>query len=399
MSPVTTPQPPIGHVHLVLYPPQSQSPNAESEEKFYLEIPVSFIEQHYRSPLKFLLYLGWCILGTHGDLRDSQRREVRLDGQLLKRGTYYFQPKETDNIFKYAVDLEVIQARSAFKSSASSSRDSSFPVNLRERDGVCVFTGGDFGMKGIHIIPHRKGDEWLELIIANRPNDEPVIDMNGIDDIQNGMICCEQIHVLFDLRKALILKTPNPVLEEDDVAPRCQRYLPIPPSCSYPSDSRHTFQLFETPTNATDRIITPDNNDATFLTSSMLPKPSGLLLNYNYGAVAVKRWGRNISIFSKRPGILRPKVVTPAMGPTKTLSPANHEKSAKKRKLRETGGQEEAGASGTAEEMQDSDQEWDEDDVMLYFWGNSRAARERYESKQQDRKDFIEDWKSSVLVE
>ncbi|KIJ25382.1 hypothetical protein M422DRAFT_38784 [Sphaerobolus stellatus SS14] len=379
MSSVTTPQPPIGH---------SQSPNAQSEEKFYLEIPVSFIEQHYRSPLKFLLYLGWCTLGVHGDLRDGQRQEVRLDGQLLEHGTYYFQPKETDNVFKYAVDLEVIQARSAFNSSASSSRDASFSVNLRERDGACVFTGASDTVKGMHIIPHRKGDEWLQLIIANRPNDELVSDMNSIDDIRNGMISSEHIHGLFDSRRAVILKTPNPVLEEDDVAPRCQRYFPIPPSCSYPSDSRYTFQLFEVPTNDADRIITPDNNDATFLRSSILPKPSGLLLNYNYGAVAVKHWGRNISIFSNRPGILRPKVVTPAMGPTKTPGPVNCEKSAKKRMLREIGGQEEAGAS-----------EWDEDDVMLYFWGNSRAARERHESKQQDRKDYIEDWKSSVLME
>ena len=39
-----------------------------------------------------------------------------------------------------------------------------------------------------------------------------------------------------------------------------------------------------------------------------LPKPADLLLHYNYGAVAVKQWGKNTSVLSNGPGIPHPSV-------------------------------------------------------------------------------------------
>jgi len=39
---------------------------------------------------------------------------------------------------------------------------------------------------------------------------------------------------------------------------------------------------------------------------------------------------------------------------------------------------------------------WDEDDVMLFFWGNSRAALERHAQKKQERTEYLEDWRAGV---
>lgn len=83
------------------------------------------------------------------------------------------------------------------------------------------------------------------------------------------------------------------------------------------------------------------------------------------------------------------------MGPTRTLGPVNRDCSAKKGKLRE-GGEQEAGLSGTVQGTQDPEQELDAHELILYFWANSRPARERREREQQDREDYIKGWASSV---
>ena len=61
----------------------------------------------------------------------------------------------------------------------------------------------------------------------------------------------------------------------------------------------------------------PNNNDATFM-DQLLPKSADLLLHYNYGAAAVKQWGKNTSVLTDRPDIPRPSVPVPApMGSTR----------------------------------------------------------------------------------
>jgi hypothetical protein len=44
----------------------------------------------------------------------------------------------------------------------------------------------------------------------------------------------------------------------------------------------------------------------------------------------------------------------------------------------------------------DAQDRWDEDDVMLFFWGNSKAARERHAQKKQERTAYLEDWRTAV---
>ena len=64
-----------GHVRLILYEAQN----------FYLEIPVNIINDLCLRPLKYLSYLGWCVLGVKGTLGDTHQDEIDLDGDIVER--------------------------------------------------------------------------------------------------------------------------------------------------------------------------------------------------------------------------------------------------------------------------------------------------------------------------
>ena len=76
------PTPPEGHIHLVLFEQQPDS--------FYLEIPLNVIRDICRHPAKFLCYLGWCVLGVEGSLRDVPGDQVDLNGDLVDQSIYYY---------------------------------------------------------------------------------------------------------------------------------------------------------------------------------------------------------------------------------------------------------------------------------------------------------------------
>jgi hypothetical protein len=82
----------------------------------------------------------------------------------------------------------------------------------------------------------------------------------------------------------------------------------------YPTRSRYTLQWLVTP-DAYIRHIVPNNNDAVFKKHSRRPKPSELLLHYNYGAAAVKCWGHGTEVLQNR---AKPRPTVPPMGPSRT---------------------------------------------------------------------------------
>jgi hypothetical protein len=168
---------------------------------------------------------------------------------------------------------------------------------------------------------------------------------------------------------------------------------------TFPDNDRYTLQWLVTPPE-TSLWVFPNNNDAT-VQDQTLPKPSDLLLHYNYGAAAVKQWGKNVSVLTERPGVPRPLELVPApMGPGKTAN--EHLRSIKKRnavtskegkgsrKRRKT-------LSGARDTDSDSVQHsWDEDDVVLFFWGNSKVAQERRVREEQERGRHVKEWRDAV---
>jgi hypothetical protein len=64
-----------GHVVLVLL--------QDRNSVFYLEIPLDIIDNLCLKPLKYLLYLGWCILGAEGVLAlEPDGDEIDTGGDL-----------------------------------------------------------------------------------------------------------------------------------------------------------------------------------------------------------------------------------------------------------------------------------------------------------------------------
>ena len=200
-----------------------------------------------------------------------------------------------------------------------------------------------------------------------------------------------------------------------DVPIRHTRAGPIPDAVSYPSASRYTLQwLTRSDVNALLRC--PDNNDATFM-NHQLPKPSDLLLHYNYGAAAVKHWGRNTE------GVNNGLVPRPAVPPTPTFTPSDRAVTiakleaarTPKRKRDPDDEHKREGPSGTnteygmkwqrtgdadigAETMSESEAQrtLTEDDVMRLFWTNTPIARERRAREEEERREFMEKWRSGI---
>jgi hypothetical protein len=80
--PVVVPQ---GHVALALL--------QEEDRFFYLQIPLNIINSLCLRPCKYLLYLGWCVLGSEGTLRYGGN-EIEADGTLYDQGVYDYVPNE-----------------------------------------------------------------------------------------------------------------------------------------------------------------------------------------------------------------------------------------------------------------------------------------------------------------
>jgi hypothetical protein len=84
----------------------------------------------------------------------------------------------------------------------------------------------------------------------------------------------------------------------------------LPEDVSYPAQQRYILQWLETPDEFISPII-PNNVDAAFKKRTQA-RPSDLLLHYNYGAAAVKQWGRGTELLHKLTSPPRPSVPAPA---------------------------------------------------------------------------------------
>ena len=148
-----------------------------------------------------------------------------------------------------------------------------------------------------------------------------------------------------------------------------------------------------------------NNADAMFKKETPKPKPSGLLLHYNYGAAVAKLWGHRSEIIQNCPNIPHPSRPIPATGgPSGGPSGAVHDKTLVIQKL--DGGRAARGhgtgnpvARGGTGEMVDSEGQgkWDEDELILFLWSNSKEAREYRQKEAEERTQHIEQWREGIL--
>lgn len=162
-------------------------------------------------------------------------------------------------------------------------------------------------------------------------------------------------------------------------------------SVTYPCNERYTLQWLKKLCLIDEDFVRGKyNTDATFKKGTQKRKPSDLLLHYNYGAAAVKWWGRGVEVFQSRLNCVRPPTPAPALvGRTSS----RHDRAITVQDRGETEARDGPGEMLDTEAVQTR---WDEDDVMLFFWGNSRGATERYRKKQEESIQKMERWRQGV---
>jgi len=183
-----------------------------------------------------------------------------------------------------------------------------------------------------------------------------------------------------------------------DIPQRNQRVI-MPPDVKYPTTARYTLNWLKTPDDIT-LLALPNNRDATFKIKTTKPKPTDLLLHYNYGAAAVKLWGHSVDVLQKRSNSPRPLAPVQAeAGPSRT----QHDSATTIQKLNDARGAGgvavgNAPAGAGAGEMVDSEgqAQWDEDDVMLFLWGNSKASKDRYRKQKEESTQRMEQWRQGT---
>ncbi|KAF8228219.1 hypothetical protein L208DRAFT_1488951 [Tricholoma matsutake] len=366
---------PDGHVWLVLLPEDSS---------FYLQIPLDIIHSLCLKPHKYLFFLGWCILGVEGTLVLERNGDTIETDEDLDDGRIYYYVVAAGTDLSQAVDLEVIKLR----------------TNVLEHDGCCAWTGAnpDNGA-GLHIIPYERGSKWFRLIIENYPcYNEDVTALKDINDIRNDIFTVVPIHNAFDPHRIVVLKTPNHILGLNDIPP-CHGQTHMLNDVTYPPGSQYTLQWLVTPYEFIEPFV-PNNSDAAFKKYTRKLKPSELLLHYNYGAAAVKRWGHGKEVLQKCVTPPRPPVPLPApMRPQRTI----HDRDIAISKCdtvqapNAAGAQNSSAGAGTREYTELEGQAmWDEDDVMLSFWGNSQAAKEHYLKKVHKDTQHMEQWREGM---
>jgi len=168
----------------------------------------------------------------------------------------------------------------------------------------------------------------------------------------------------------------------------------------------------------------PHNSDAAFKRDTDVPKPSDLLLHYNYGAAAVKMWGQGTEVLRDNAEPSRPpppkRVKTGPSRSTHDRTTAIQKRDVARNAKRGSGRNATAGPSRTARSAQKRDTDgvgsgnavagpgikgivdsegqapWDEDDVMLFLWGNSKASKDRHRKKLEESTRHMEQWREGV---
>ncbi|KAF8201370.1 hypothetical protein K438DRAFT_2015687 [Mycena galopus ATCC 62051] len=369
--------------------------NAEPEPAFrlhlapeldglYLDVPVDVAASLCLHPVKYLRFLGYCILGVDGTIaREDFDGEVLSDGDFLGEGVYYFVREGEEDVLEHAVDPEALTYSHA---SENTDTREDFRSLVAERDVACTFTNmNEESCRGIHIVPFSKDDAWMKQIVHSRipEENEDVSNLTTINDIRNGILVSNSIHPLIDKKKL----TPNLVLACEDIPARTNNKTHLFGDVKYSTNPRYTLQWLMG-SDWQKRDI-PNNQDAAFKKHTKKPKASPLLLNYNYGVAALKWWGKGpeyLITARKRP---TPPIAAP-LGPVTTTKFTNVRKSAGLQ-----------GGSGRNREVEDNDErrQSEAELLVLTLYANTPAARARRAKQQAEHKDWMAEWRNGVASE
>ncbi|SJL05753.1 uncharacterized protein ARMOST_09089 [Armillaria ostoyae] len=189
---------------------------SDRKDNEFLAIPVADIVHITKRPVKFLRFVGFCILGVNGSIMSEKGAFVE-DDEAITEGRYYFVAPNASGEGSSLVDPNVIgdyvNGDNLYWAS-DSHRDFRDKVVARDRSGLVTNNiPSDCG--STHIIPYAKGNDYISAISQARSRgNEPEI--TDIHDVRNGLLLFLSVKELFTKDLALI-RTPNAVLNHDDL--------------------------------------------------------------------------------------------------------------------------------------------------------------------------------------
>ncbi|KAH9983216.1 hypothetical protein BJV74DRAFT_894942 [Russula compacta] len=261
----------------------------------FLSIPRSDIERLAVSPFQWIRYVMFTICGARGDLSttpngpavDYETTEIAND-----ENTYYYRP----SVRCAFVDYEGLNDRITTTEGTARRRD--FRDDVARRDGpACVVTQvGEVACDVAHLIPHSKGDEYIERMMQLRSPEDgsaPRIDMT-----ENGILLSANVHRLLSIGQVAFIKTPNYELRPEHIkrfrrGDERQAYITLQWIKKLEYYDPTTLAALQTlqpggvcPSLA---LATGANVDALFRGEGV-PLPSTVILDYLYGIAAYKAW-------------------------------------------------------------------------------------------------------------
>ncbi|KAF8958685.1 hypothetical protein BDZ97DRAFT_1840862 [Flammula alnicola] len=379
MRPLPNPQ----NIHVVL--------NPKSGGDVYLDIPYTDIRRLSLSPSRLLHYFCFVVLGLKGTVHADDDQVVALEGEEgralsigIEAGGTYLYHVEGDAPFTSAlVDPEAVQKAGNY--------GGAFRSRLDKRDGFGIFTGiHPSYCHGQHIIAHSKGDDWLNLIIENRPpyDNEDISGFAGIDDPRNGYLDSSTVHVDASRKRVFIFKTPNCYLRREDIPPAVRRRA-IRPGSAPPPNCRFTMMW---------AVDNPDTmgldfelpSDANFIEPTADDLPSGLLLDYFNAGIILKRYLKGSEKLDSHPF---PRPPEPPVVHQQTYIPRSADRKSLNRPPPPPGTKYQPEQFG--DDGQDGDPDEYADAMVLGFWMMSGNARKRREREQREHTERIDSWIST----
>ncbi|KAJ7358160.1 hypothetical protein DFH08DRAFT_1075380 [Mycena albidolilacea] len=244
----------------------------------YLDVPVAGAWPS--PPAKYLRYLRYCIVGVDGVITrylsldgENQKSEQIDDTNPLSAGTYYFVNNKNEHSIAAGEAPTLVHALSLLTNARENIRSA-----IAARDVSCIFTNYSKSMSQCtHTFPFSRGHAWLRQLLDSRisdpENEDTTTNLTYLNDTRNGMLVANTLHPIIDQKRLVVMKTPTRVLQTTDIPPQSN---PKPNTklfgdVRYSENPRYTLQS---------KI------------DSEIPKPSGVLLDYNYGVAALKWWGK-----------------------------------------------------------------------------------------------------------
>ncbi|KAH9042303.1 hypothetical protein EDB84DRAFT_1559481 [Lactarius hengduanensis] len=275
--------------------------NIDGSPLSLLTIPDSEAERLSIHPFKWIRYVMFSICGAFGDLSSSPPPDgpsVDYDSTSLAGVIDLYYNPSGSCIF---VDYNGLVERATTTDGTPRRHD--FRDEVIKRDGEsCIITGESADIcDAAHILPRCKTDEYLSMVVEDRWDlyDPRPPSIDGVNDIQNGVLLKADLHRLLSKGSVALLKTPNYGLDPTDIR-RFERG---------PTDTAHiTLHRLKKP-NSDDpvglEVLTHSGTphpltafdmgahvDALFNGKDrlLLLRPHEIVLDYMYGVAAYKRW-------------------------------------------------------------------------------------------------------------